>query len=102
VRAERGTKAVIEQQDCPKCGDKCYREEADVGVGIIYGPWGCPGCGWSENPEYDHSAGGSCAAQAEMPDRYVDQFGVAYSKERLKENAARLGLNPDVIDEVFP
>ncbi len=33
---------------CPKCGADCWRESADVGVGIIYGPWGCPECCWSE------------------------------------------------------
>jgi hypothetical protein len=29
------------------------REDVDIGVGILYGPWGCPGCGWSEDSEYD-------------------------------------------------
>lgn len=43
---------------CPKCAcDECHREEADVGVGVIYGPWGCPRCGWSEGEEYDLSTG---------------------------------------------
>lgn len=41
---------------CPKCGREAYRDSADVGVGIIYGPWGCP-CGWSESPEYDVTEG---------------------------------------------
>ncbi len=39
---------------CPECGEGCGRDAADVGVGIIYGPWGC-GCGWSEDTEYSHS-----------------------------------------------
>ena len=38
--------------DCPNCGYECYRDEVNVGVGIIKGPWGCP-CGWSEDPRYN-------------------------------------------------
>jgi hypothetical protein len=40
--------------ECEECGDDCYRESVDVGVGIIYGPWGCPSCGWSESSIYAH------------------------------------------------
>lgn len=85
---------------CPKCGTECHRDEADVGVGVIYGPWGCPGCGWSENPEYDHSEGKPPAA-ADHPGRYVDQFGNAHSLERMKEDVSRFGLDPAVIDDAF-
>ena len=42
---------------CPKCNDDCERDSVDVGVGIIHGPFGCPGCGWSESEEYDLSEG---------------------------------------------
>jgi hypothetical protein len=86
---------------CPKCGEECWRDEVDVGVGTIYGPWGCPGCGWSDNPEYDHS-GGTALAQAENPEWYVDQYGGMVRKSFLKERVARFGINPEVIDEVFP
>lgn len=41
---------------CPNCDHECYRDEIDVGVGIIYGPWGCP-CGWSEDPKYNQLDG---------------------------------------------
>jgi hypothetical protein len=37
---------------CENCGEEAWREDCDVGVGIIYGPWGCP-CGWSEDPRYN-------------------------------------------------
>jgi hypothetical protein len=37
---------------CPRCGRECGRDEADVGVGIMYGP-----CGWSEWERYDTTAG---------------------------------------------
>jgi hypothetical protein len=40
---------------CPKCKEECDRDCVDIGVGIEYGPWGCPGCGWSEYSEYDLS-----------------------------------------------
>lgn len=48
---------LAEQCDCPKCGENCARDEVDVGVGVIAGPWGCPNCGWSEWTEYDRSEG---------------------------------------------
>lgn len=38
---------------CPRCGGECERESADIGVGIIHGPYGCYECGWSEDFEYD-------------------------------------------------
>jgi len=58
--------------NCPKCGREAWRDEADVGVGIIYGPYGCP-CGWSESPEYDLSEGPRVT-----PEGYVvDQWGGA-------------------------
>lgn len=60
-----------EKQDCPKCGAECWRESCDVGVGVIYGPFGCPRCGWSDSPEYDISEGPkntNCGGT-------IDQFG---------------------------
>jgi hypothetical protein len=43
--------------NCPNCGAAdLYRDEVDVGVGIIYGPYGCP-CGWSESSEYNQLRG---------------------------------------------
>lgn len=42
---------------CPKCGTDCDRDEIDVGVGVVTGPWGCSGCGWSEDERYDLSNG---------------------------------------------
>jgi hypothetical protein len=40
--------------NCPECGAQCERDEVDVGVGWILGPWGCFSCGWSEWSEYSH------------------------------------------------
>lgn len=72
--------------DCPKCGDSCWRDSADVGVGIIYGPFGCPSCGWSEWSKYDRSGGESPTNITEAGgDRVTDQFGVSYSKTRMAE-----------------
>ena len=45
-----------DQMICPKCGnDECWQDSADISVGVIYGPWGCPCCGWSDSEEYDLS-----------------------------------------------
>lgn len=41
--------------NCPKCNEPCDRDSADVGVGVIYGPYGCCACGWSEDSAYDLS-----------------------------------------------
>lgn len=49
---------MTDTKQCPNCGNpECHRDDVDVGVGIIYGPWGCPQCGWSEHPDYDRSKG---------------------------------------------
>lgn len=57
--------------NCPKCGAECGRDEADVGIGIMHGPWGCGACGWSEDDSFDLSAG-----QWERRDNgVIDQLG---------------------------
>jgi len=33
---------------CPACGGACDRDEVDIGVGVLCGPWGCSCCGWVE------------------------------------------------------
>lgn len=40
---------LSEGRGCPTCGAECVRDEVDIGVGIQYGPWACPNCGWSED-----------------------------------------------------
>lgn len=39
------------RRTCPNCDNDLWWEEADVGVGIIYGPAHCddPDCGYSED-----------------------------------------------------
>lgn len=63
---------ITDESPCPRCGEtELWRESADVGVGIIYGPYGCPCCGWSENEEYDLQKGGGV-----QPDgSYIDPYG---------------------------
>jgi hypothetical protein len=90
-----------DEMNCPKCGEECWRDSVDVGVGYQYGPWGCPGCGWSESKQYDHSEGKTAPAQTENPEWYVDQWGRMTRKSAMKERVSRFGLNPDIIDEVF-
>ncbi len=75
--------------DCPKCGDECWRDSADVGVGYIYGPWGCPTCGWSEDSELDRT---NPQRLPSVRDGYWhDQFGGVWPVESIIENAGRFG-----------
>ncbi len=86
-------KTLTEESPCPNCGEEgLYRDDADVGVGIIYGPWGCP-CGWSADPRFDSTQGKSQAAK-EHPDHLVFADGVMVSKERVCENLEQLGIQP--------
>lgn len=70
---------------CPKCGELCDQESVDVGVGVIYGPYGCSNCGWSSDEYYDRSSGGSRAQKDEAPGRFIDQLGVSHSVVRVLE-----------------
>lgn len=57
---------------CPECNGDCYRDEVDIGVGILYGPWGCTECGWSQDSQYDLSK-----ARDPVDDKggAIDQYG---------------------------
>ena len=55
---------MSQKKICPECGCECDRDEVDNGVGIMYGPWGCCACGWSEDSEYSHN-----------PDPHIDSRG---------------------------
>lgn len=77
-----------DQKLCPKCGcDELWRDEVDVGVGIIYGPWGCPDCGWSESEQYDLSEGRD---PIDEKGGVTDQFGGYYPPENSVALAYRL------------
>lgn len=69
---------------CPNCGAECWRDEADVGVGVIYGPWGCP-CGWSESAEYDVTAG----PKLDEHGYQLDQWGGATPPQILESEIRR-------------
>lgn len=54
---------------CPKCNALCDRDVVDVGVGNMYGPYGCPQCGWCEDERFDQTF-------VEQPDDgHIDQWG---------------------------
>ncbi len=58
---------------CPKCEAECCRDEVDgVGIGVLYGPYGCPECGWSEDQRYDLSDGKENITKEGY---WVDQWG---------------------------
>lgn len=65
---------MSESKACEKCGTPCDRDEVDVGVGVIYGPWGCSYCGWSDDERYDCS-NGQPTAQADYPNHVIDCRG---------------------------
>lgn len=57
---------------CPRCDEaELYRDSVDIGVGVIFGPCGCPRCGWSEDSEYDLARGGGVQADGS----YLDPYG---------------------------
>lgn len=56
--------------DCKNCGHTCAREEAHNGLAMLYGPWGCPSCGWSEDPRFDFSDGRSRERYGGTYDQY--------------------------------
>lgn len=82
--------------NCPKCGEECERDSVDVGVGVIYGPYGCI-CGWSEDSRYDASAGES-PAQAEMPEWLVDSRGGVIRRKKVEDRLLHFGIPPDVLE----
>ncbi len=91
----------MDEKTCEKCGEECCRDEVDVGVGVIYGPYGCPYCGWSEYSHYDRSNGPS-QAQLEHPDHYVDARGGLTTLAGIAEKLDHFGLpGESIVDEVF-
>ena len=74
---ERKHEKMTQDGICPRCGSYCDRDSADVGIGIIYGPYGCE-CGWSEWGKYDAVFG-----EGQKPDDdggYTDTRGGYYPK----------------------
>lgn len=90
----------MKPMDCPHCGEACNREEVDIEVGVIHGPWGCANCGWSENPEYDSRDG----VRMDGEDRVFDQYGVSHHLTRLDGQVVLVGGNvaaPRATDRVM-
>lgn len=59
---------------CPRCGEETYQDSVDVGVGVIFGPWGCTACAWSEDEAYDGQFGGGVQENGS----YLDPMGNLY------------------------
>lgn len=79
---------------CPNCGSgEVWRDSANVGVGIIYGPYGCAECGWSEDDTYDLSKEGRDALNEDGS--VTDQFGTHYPAENSVALAYRLAAQQE-------
>lgn len=67
-------------KNCPNCGsNELWRDCADVGIGVIFGPWGCADCCWSEDEEYDLSD--SSKLPFDEKGGMIDQYGSYYPPE---------------------
>jgi hypothetical protein len=58
-RRDGGSDVVSNEGTCPACGDGTWRESVDVGVGIIYGPFGCRTDQWGYLYPTDEAAPGA-------------------------------------------
>lgn len=74
---------------CPYCGAPCDRDYADIGVGVIYGPWGCANCGWSSDPQYDSRE----SIRQDGEKRVFDQYGASHHVDRLGGKAVLAEAN---------
>ena len=88
-----------EAMKCPKCGGECWRDEVHVGVGWMYGPYGCPECYWSESSEYDRSEGKVPPGQPEG--WYTDNFGRSMRIEAIVERCKHFGLPEQPVRDAF-
>lgn len=78
---------------CPKCQNtEIYQDSVDVGVGVIYGPMGCPDCGWSEDSTYDLSEGQS---PVDEKGGAIDQYGGYHPAGSSMALAYRLAEDED-------
>jgi predicted RNA-binding Zn-ribbon protein involved in translation (DUF1610 family) len=83
---------------CPKCGDELWRESCDVGVGVVYGPWGCSGCGYSESEEYDLSGDRN---PVDEKGGALNQFGVYYPSGNTMATAYRMSRAAELDPERY-
>lgn len=74
-----GAEGFEQEQPCGNCGSTdTSREHVDVGIGIVWGPWGCPECGWSEDPHYSQLDGPTSEGG-----KRTDQYGWLYPAETV-------------------
>ena len=68
---------------CPHCSEEVDRTEVDNGVGMMYGPYGCHNCGWSEYPEYDCREAWSKEELKMKGEGFVDPMGGWWKKSKV-------------------
>ena len=82
-----------ENDICGNCGeDGCWQESVDIGVGVIYGPKGCPVCGWSEDDEYNLAKRESALDEKGGA---IDQWGGYHPPGSLTAKAYRMAEGKD-------
>lgn len=74
MAALRPNAAEWESIDCPCCGTECWRE----GQPGAFGPYGCPRCRWSEEPDFDLRAGRD---PVRTGGSVIDQYGTIYAPD---------------------
>lgn len=67
--------AMVVDGTCPCCGAEYGRDEVHNGVAMLYGPYGCGKCGWSESEEYDCRAEWKRGESKREGDGVVDPRG---------------------------
>ena len=77
---------------CPNCGEECNRDEVDVGVGVITGPWGCY-CGWSESEAYNCLTGDGGWQE---DGGYIDPLGNYWPKDNPVVQCMRKDENMNI------
>lgn len=94
-------------ETCPRCGGPLDRDEVDVGVGVIYGPAGCPACFWTENdvsnnPLADMKGDADFNHQEAELQLARGSFKLAEEEnERLRAEVARLRAEAGTINDAL-
>jgi hypothetical protein len=87
----------VNSETCPRCGEALEWDEADVGIGVIRGPAGCPACHWIEadgretSMAKDDTMGLASDSAANMSDvAFVEHYARIPRAPRAQDQRARI------------